>query len=252
MRNWMSRLAGPWSGRREVRPPCRPALEVLEDRCVPDAGLSQAALAADSANQAFVAQVYQDLLQRPVDSAALSYWTTQLDYGVPGTALVTALEASDEYHTVEINQFYVQLLHRPVDPDGLAYFGALLDNGGTLQQVEAQILGSDEYFLEHGGTNAGFMEALYQDTLNRPVDAMGAETYGTLVDWGVPRNSIALSVLSSPEFATDQLTSLFNQYLGQPPSPGMDNTFLLQLQAGMLDSVVADIIGSNEFFAQLS
>src|SRR5205823_796252 len=49
-----------------------------------------------SSNQAFVAQVYLDLLQRPADAGGLASWTGLLDQGMSRPAVVQAMESSAE------------------------------------------------------------------------------------------------------------------------------------------------------------
>src|SRR5207244_1973512 len=73
-------------------------------------------------SQAFVAQVYLDLLHRPADGGGLSYWVSRLDDPNPKTrasrALVAqAIESSDEYRALVIQGLYQKLLRRPASDD---------------------------------------------------------------------------------------------------------------------------------------
>src|SRR5439155_12361680 len=88
-----------------------------------------------SSNQAFVAQVYLDLLHRPADAGGLAAWTGLLDQGVSRPAVVEAMESSLEYRTDLVQSLYTQYLHRNADPGGLNGFVAFLRSGGSVEQA---------------------------------------------------------------------------------------------------------------------
>jgi hypothetical protein len=55
-----------------------------------------------------------------------------------------------------------------------------LAQGGTQLRLEANIVGSDEYFITRGGgTVNGYLQTLYQDVLNRPIDPIGLQLTST-------------------------------------------------------------------------
>jgi len=85
--------------------------------------------------------------------------------------LVQRIVHSAEYRSDRLQELYQQLLHHDADPTGLNFFMAFLDRGGTTEEVAAAIAGSPEYFqVRGGGTNTGFLNALYQDALGRALD----------------------------------------------------------------------------------
>jgi hypothetical protein len=130
-------------------------------------------------DEAFVLRLYQDVLQRPADPAGLAFWKGLLAQGVARPQIVRAVEESLEYRILVVQDLYRQLLHRPADANGLAAFTHLLGSGSTLDQVRSLIAGSAEYFQSRGGgTNDGFLVALYQDGLNRTLDATGRSGFG--------------------------------------------------------------------------
>src|SRR5262249_36280357 len=117
-------------------------------------------------SQRFVASVYLDVLGRPVDPTGLAYWSSLGDAGPSRVAVVGAIETSAEYRVNLVQSLYSQFLHRGADPMGLNFFVNLLGTGGTIEQAEALITGSLEYFqVAGGGTNDGFLDALYRDAL---------------------------------------------------------------------------------------
>src|SRR5262249_27350045 len=104
-----------------------------------------------SANQAFVMQLYQDLLHRPAHAGGLAYWSGLLDQGVSRAQVALDIEQSLEYRQDEVQALYAHYLHRNAGPAGLAVFTNFLAHGGTLEQVAADIVGSREYYRTRAG-----------------------------------------------------------------------------------------------------
>src|SRR5207302_6680064 len=125
-----------------------------------------------SANTAFVQQAYVDLLHRSADPGGLIAWVNALDSGsLTRTQVSMGIEGSQEFRGVEVQGLYERFLHRSADPAGLGGGVSFLMNGGSIEQLEAILIGSTEYFQTRaGGTNDGFLNALYEDVLHRPID----------------------------------------------------------------------------------
>lgn len=175
MRAWLRRLR--LSSRQlnpnRSTPRRRPRVEVLEDRCL-------------LANVDFVAQVYRDLLRREADPGGLASFTSALDRGAADRfEVVRAIQNSTEFRTLVVQDVYARFLFRPIDPVGLNTWVPFLAQGGTPLQLEARILGSQEYFVRRGGgTNFGFLQALFQDLLGRPPDTAGLASFSQALVFG--------------------------------------------------------------------
>jgi uncharacterized repeat protein (TIGR01451 family) len=152
-------------------------------------------------NECFVEQIYRDLLGREADQAGLTFFTNQLDQGKESRFdVVLNIEESAEFRMREVSNLYTQLLHRGVDPTGLATWTNFLAQGNTAQDLEAIILGSPEYFTNRGGgTNMGWLQAVYQDVLNRAIDPTGLQSWTQDLANGFSRARVAQLILSSPE-----------------------------------------------------
>jgi uncharacterized protein GlcG (DUF336 family) len=221
-----------------------PALEELEARTLPDA----------AANQAFVNQAYQDLLRRPADAGGLALYGGALDAGgLSRLQAALALETSPEYHADEVAGLINYYLMRAPDPVGLAALTAVLDAGGTLEQVEADLLGSAEYFQNRGGgSNDGFLDALYRDTLGRPIDPAAQAALDGLLAKGESRTAVAAGVLASPEHRQALVGGYYQEFLGRAADPSGLAAFTAALGAGTRDEVVvAGLVGSDEFYFAL-
>ncbi len=177
------------------------------------ATVSSAAGIGDAA-QRLVAQMYLDLLGRPVDAGGLAVWAGQLNQGsILASQVARGITSSPEYLTGVVESLYQETLHRQADPAGLSHWVNFLSQGGTDQQLQANLLGSNEYFVKAGNINNAFLSSLYTDVLGRPVDSGAAQFYLGELAQGMPRTEVASSVLHSTESETRIVESLYQKYL---------------------------------------
>jgi hypothetical protein len=200
--------------------------------------------------QSFVVHLYRDLLGRSPDQAGLAWFAAQLDAGTATrTQIVQQLQNSMEYRTDAVAALYQEVLGRAPDPNGLAGSLAFLAQGGTLSQLETMLLSSDEFFmLKGGGTQSGFLAALYQVVLNRGVDSGGAQSFGQALASGAARGSVVAELFSSSEYQTLAVQGLYNRYLGRVADPGGLSAAVAALQGGAsLEAIAAVLIASPEY-----
>src|SRR5205807_8399918 len=198
--------------------------------------------------QAFVTRLYQDLLHRPPETAGLVGFITALDEGQSHLQVAQSIMASHEYQAVEVQGLYHTLLHRNADAGGLAGFTSLLASGATVAQVEDILLASPEYFQVAGGTNAGFVEALYSDLLHRQADEAGAAVWQAELSNGRSRDQVAAGFLNTQEAETVELRSLYQECLHRPADVSGLAGFLAFLHnGGTQEQVVAQMVGSVEY-----
>jgi uncharacterized protein GlcG (DUF336 family) len=204
----------------------------------------------DATNRLFVSQAYRDLLHREADPGGFANFTGVLDNGaVSRVQVALGIQASPEFLRNEVQAQYGTFLHRDADGSGLATFSALLAAGSTVERLDAILAGSEEYFRTRGGgTNDGFLSALYADALQRPIDASGQATFTQLLNAGTSRVDAALILLSSFEYQQDLVQGFYQQFLHRPAdSPGLVG-YVSVLQAGARDEqVVASILASAEY-----
>jgi hypothetical protein len=197
-----------------------------------------------------VAQVFQDLLQRPVDPAGLSFWSGQLDQGATRQQVVLGIEGGQEFRTLTVQGLYQTFLHRTADPLGLSTFVTFLGSGGTVEQVQALLSGSAEYFQTRaGGTNNGFLDAVYQDALHRAVDPSGRAAFAAALASGTSRGDVATAIFSSQEYRQDLVQGFYQHFLHRAADSGGLDFFVGALAAGASDEqVIAMIVSSDEYF----
>jgi hypothetical protein len=202
--------------------------------------------------QRFVAQLYLDLLHRQVDPMGLAAWTSSLAQGATHGQVAQAIESSAEYRSDLVTSLYVQYLHRGPDAAGLQAFVGFLASG-TLEQVAAMITGSGEYFVNRaGGTNDGFLDALYADALHRAVDSTGRTLFDQALAQGATRQQVAQAIFASNEYRQDLVRSFYWLYLHRPADTAGLNAFVGALGQGATDqAVIAAILASNEYYMQV-
>jgi hypothetical protein len=204
-------------------------------------------------NQRFVAQAYVDLPGRTADPVGLNGFSSLLDQGLATRQQVAlAIESSPEYRTREIERLYQTVLRRDVDPLGLQT-GLQFLSTGTAEQLQARLLGSQEYYLRFGGgTDLGFMSALYQDALGRAIDPLGARDIPLLLAHGFSRASVAIIVLGSPESDAREVQASYQEFLHRAADPMSLDVFSQALQAGLPNELLISVlVGSDEYFARV-
>jgi hypothetical protein len=129
-----------------------------------------------------------------------------------------------------------------------------LAHGGTLELMDSWILSSQEYYQTRGGgTNDGFLDALFQDTLHRGVDPATRAAFDAFFALGGSRAQAADFVFSSAEYKQILVGSYYEQFLDRPADPGGLHQFTAQLLAGASDfDVMARLIGSDEYFSKIA
>jgi uncharacterized delta-60 repeat protein len=205
-------------------------------------------------NQRFVTHLYLDLLERSPDAGGLTTYVNALNQGIfTPLQLAQTFVGSPEYHTLEVQGLYGRLLGRPPDPAGLDHWVSFLNQGGTAQQLEAILIGSAEYFSRRGGGSAlGFLQTLYSDVLQRPIDSGGAQSWGQALSRGASPTAVAAAILSSLEVDQIEVQNLYLLVLHRAADASGLATYTNALQRGMPnETLLAILVGSDEYFARV-
>ena|SRR5438552_3650587 len=204
--------------------------------------------AGATTNAAFVDKAYQDLLLRSASPSDISTWVGLLDSSLTRPQFALDVMNSDEYRHIRAAEFYTDFLGRSGSGLELNNLTLFLQSA-TLAQGRASLLGSAEYFSSQGAsTNAGFLNSLYLDLLNRPIDSASSTFYLNQLGLGATRSDVALSVQSSDEWRGDIVTSYYQQFLHRAPDATGLAAFKSLLSTGTEQDVIANLIGSQEYF----
>jgi hypothetical protein len=209
-------------------------------------------------NRHFVAELYQQLLHRAPDVFGSNSWVALLGSGTTKAQVVQGFLSSREYNTNLVFSLYQTLLGRLPDPTGLQGGLDLLMTQSTVNgldpavALEAAIIGSAEYFQKRGGgTNDGFLRAVYSAALNRGVDPTGASAWGAALAGGLSRTAVAQALLTSREADQELVSDYYQEFLGRTADAGGLNSFVDALMAGTNhDAVITGFVLSAEFFGR--
>ena len=205
-------------------------------------------------DQNWLNHVFQDTLGRTIDSSGISYYILQIRAGVRYPDIVTSILSSQEYRTDIATAAFSHILHRQPSTDEVSFYVNLLNQGQSIELIESEMYGSAEYYVNQGGgTNQGFLQALYRDALNRPLDQAGLDTWGAQLAAVPSLQAVAYSVLTSGEAESDVVAAAYAKYLRRP----VDNNGLLywvgRLENGLTDvQFYALLIGSPEYYTRFS
>src|SRR5207244_11683092 len=104
--------------------------------------------------------------------------------------------------------------------------------GGTPVQVAGLIPASPEVAGRSGDTNVSFLETLYQDGLDRPLDATGRDAWGQDLTSGVGRADVVAAIFAGDEFRTNQVAGYYHQFLARTAEPAGLATWFGVLKQG--------------------
>ncbi|MGH7137963.1 MAG: DUF4214 domain-containing protein, partial [Pirellulales bacterium] len=198
----------------------------------------------------FVTTAFQDVLHRATDDSGLSYWTQQIAGGTSPSQFASDLTHSAEYYATNvIGPAYRTFLGRGADASGLAYWTGLMQQGMTDQQLDADFIASPEYYANAGGTNAAWINHLYQTVLGRSADSAGMSFWASQLAGGASRSTVAIDFAASQEHVTQAVQNDYFTYLGRAASAGEVNYWVAQFEHGASnEDIVSGFVGSPEFY----
>lgn len=170
----------------------------------------------------FVKAAYFDVLGRVPDATGLSYWVGRVGAGMSRAEFSNYFNNSDEYRMNKIIQAYQLAFNRAPDPSGADYWLNAMRRGQiSPEDIYSTFLFSDEMFYVHGGgTNEGYVTAMYRSLLTREPDAGGLNYWATRLAQGSPRRSVSDSIWYSPERYDLRVIQSYQAFLGRTPGAG--------------------------------
>lgn len=198
--------------------------------------------------EAFVAQVYRDLLGRNPEAAGLNWWTRLLEGGIGREEIAQGILGSVEYRTRQISAWYQDFLGRAPEPGGLTFFLDFLAQGHTEEEVKAWILGSPEYAAtQTTGDVDSLVRQLYRAILARDPEPAGLAYWkAQLAQSGAI--SVAKGILQSLEAMRIAANRAFRQFLRHPGENLQLQEQQVFFQARGMLAGTAGLLASDEYF----
>jgi hypothetical protein len=212
--------------------------------------------------EAFVRQLYLDLLNRTADPSGLSTWVNWINTGVYTRAQVAAqFFRSQEFYGSGnyITKLYLGIMLR--DPDYVGWTGWFnyLHNGFTQTDILNQFLLSQEFQSRYGNLdNTQFVTLAYNNVLNRPPDQAGLQQWLAWLNNGTyTRAQVMYGFITSQEFQLRvgnrvYADMLYIGFLRRASDPNGLNGWTNWLANGTftLDQEVNGFITSPEYLAR--
>lgn len=201
-------------------------------------------------NQKYVELTYEQLAGRAVDTLSATLWVNELNAGVSRQTVAEQMLANHYSEVNVVDYLYQKYMHRQADPTAENYLAALLAGGVSVEYVSAILIGSQEYYeTRGGGTNNGFLAAVYEDVLGRGIDPSGQLFFSDELAQGRTREHVAHDVLTSDEYKYVVVDYLYTTYLGRAPdSVGLAGWTNYLKQGASDQAVLAGILASDEYF----
>ena len=217
-----------------------------------------------------LAQLYLSVLKRAPDAAGMQFYQNLASAGTPLHDIAQGFLSSDEYERVStgftdkqfVNSMYGSILGRTSDEGGERLWNNYLVQGGGRDELANALINSPEFQSKYaGGTNAAYVEGLYEHVLGRTGDSGGSLAWGELLNTRtMTRASVAQAFTASAEFQAKYVAlndssfvdSLYVEALGRHVDAGSLQAWTNALAHGSSRAdVVVSIVGSTEAHAHL-
>lgn len=172
-------------------------------------------------SQQFVTAAYYDVLGRaPESQTVIDFWAAAITAGMSRTAMANAFNNSDEYRAKRINEAYQAAFGRAPDAGGFDFWMTNL-RAGVLspEDLYSTFLYSNEmYSVQGGGTDAGYVTALYRALLGRDPDSAGLQYWTSQLAAVAQRRSISDGFWYSQEKYLLRVDEAYQLFLGRGAS----------------------------------
>lgn len=211
--------------------------------------LSPASFGANNpdVSTAEVTGLYNTILERAPDAPGLAFWSGQLKSGAATlTQVASAFLHSTEYDSRVIASYYQNFLGRSASPAEITSWVSFMRQGGlTEEQVAYDFLSSPAYSAIYG-TDAAFVQSMYQNVLGRTGSAAEVSGWVNYLQNGGTRAGLArTAIAASDTMAVQGFDAII---LGWAPYPSGDAVWVASLQKGLtLADVAADFFGSSAY-----
>lgn len=184
-----------------------------------------------------------------VAGASLAAWAARLDAGLSHASFATALLHSDEYYGSIVDGVYQKYLGRAADGGGLAFWVGQLRQGTTDEQLESAFAGAAEFYQHAGGTDAGWVNALYLDMLGRAADSKGLAYWTGQLAQGANRAAVAQAFAAGVERESQRVSDDYFSDLGRTADAAGLAYWVNAFEHGLRnEDLVAGLLASDEYY----
>lgn len=203
-------------------------------------------------DQWFVDDVYTDVLGRRADPDGMSFWTGELARGLNRARLAASIHNTAEARARLIDHAFMSHLGREADPAAKGHWMAFLSRGGSARQLELALVSSDEFYAArcHGAVDE-FIDAMYEDVLQRDADSAGRDYFRGLLASGGSRSAAVQQLQLSDEGRRFIVQSLFQWHLSRDADSAAVEHFSTLLRLGLKRETIAALLASSDEYSSL-
>ncbi|MEZ6074041.1 MAG: DUF4214 domain-containing protein [Pirellulales bacterium] len=200
----------------------------------------------------FVESLYRDLLGREADVAGRTAWVRQLRSGTTRDEVASTFWYSAERLQHVVDVYYLHYLGRPADSAGRSHWTNELVAGLSETELAVNFLTSSE-FVNRYGSDAAYVDALYQYVVGRSADRDGRAHWLVQLHRGVTRADIVRAMFASREKQTAVIDTVYEDLLGHDADAAVLDYFLGEVASsrGRSYDVTLAILTSEEYFSRL-
>jgi autotransporter-associated beta strand protein len=200
-----------------------------------------------TANDQWLNQVFEILLNRPITSAEIPFWNKQFAKGRSRYSIASEISKGKEARIAAVQDAFELYLGQEGTPAELA--AAVKTAHDTSTSVQAAVLGSHTFFEESGATQTLYFQSLLTAVFGTTFPDPHIEG---LLSEGVPRLRVANALLQSDLGRQSLLTQAYNTVLQRDPTQPEIVLYLSQMKHEnvLLRSIVVTLLASNEFYVK--
>jgi subtilisin-like proprotein convertase family protein len=222
--------------------------------------ISSQSLDADSK---FIRAIYQQALGRPGTIGEWNFWAQFLTSGNGRFTIANSIERSTEARTLTLDTWYQTYLGRAQAPktSEIQFWLTAFSHGATEEQVLSSLLASAEYYNHAptipgvtGGTpsDSAFVQALFIQLLSRKASSSDIAFFTNLLP-KIGRQQLALALLTSTEYRSDQVTIYYGPTLLGRSVPPSSQEVSGWVNSGLdLTSIRINFLASAEYFFRVT
>jgi len=163
--------------------------------------------------QAFATDVYEDTLGASPSSSQVDQAAAAGRHASTLEPMLEMIVGGEAAREAEIARWYSHFLGRAVDSGGLSFWQGFLESGHDFATAQTFIVASQEAFNRAGGTNADWVDFMYQKLLGRLPSASENASWADRLDNGqLQRSDVSFGFFFSREYTQNQIRSWSTRY----------------------------------------
>jgi cyclophilin family peptidyl-prolyl cis-trans isomerase len=210
--------------------------------------------ASSDPNTAYINALYQTILGHAPDATGLAYWQGQLSSGASLASVVQGIWNSTEHRTEEVVDFYHEFLGRDPDTQGEDFWVNAFNSWGTEELEVVGFLTSTPEFQSLNSGDTIFVDAIYNDVLQRSADSAGESTWVNDLASGATPLQVAMSFVYGREAATALVDGFYSDFLHRAPDTASLSTWVDDLAGESMtaEQLTVQILSSDEYFNRVT